>query len=133
MNAPSERLVPKVHPATRPVEPGDPYSLHATAVTGDPELMLECLVHEYAGMGWNTDQVMALFGDPFYPALHALLRHHGADQIRSAVAAAMARRGIFRVSGTVRDEPDPDDEPELIELGTRRVLEPKGDSHAQGL
>ena len=49
-------------------------------------------------------------------------------------AAVLGRMGVFRVSGTVRDDPEPeDDEPELIDLGTRRVLVSKGDSHAQGV
>jgi hypothetical protein len=130
----SANLVPKVHPATRPAEADDPYTLHATPVAGDPEVMLECLVQEFAGMGWDTEQVMALFRDPNHPALNALLGHYGEEGVRRRVAAVLGRTGSFRVSGAVRDDPGPDDEgPELIQLGTRRVLEPKGDSHAEGL
>jgi hypothetical protein len=134
MNTPSERLVPKVHPATRAVEADDPLELHATAVAGDPEVMLECLIQEYVWMGWDREHIVALFHSPFYPALSALLRHYGEEGVRRHVAAVLGRMGVFRVSGTVRDEPESeDDEPELIELGTRRVLAPKGDSHAQGV
>ncbi len=132
--ATNERLVPKVHPATRPVEADDPLAPCATAVGGDPEVMLECLVQEYAWMGWDVSHILRLFGDPGYPALNGLLDHYGADGVRRRVAAVLARMGVFRVSGTVRDDPEPeDDEPELIQLGTRRVLAPKGDSHAQGV
>ncbi len=136
MATPSERFVPKTHPATRAVEPDDPLGLHATAVGGDPDVMLECLVQEYAWMGWNVQQILALFHDPFYPALNALLRRYGEDGIRHRVATVLARTGAFRVSGTVRDEPEPpedDHEPELIELGVARALAAKGDSHAQGV
>jgi hypothetical protein len=134
MDTPSQRLVPKVHPATRPVEADDPLTLHATPVAGDPEVMLECLVQEYAWMGWDTEQVLGLFRSPFYPALNALLDHYGEGGVRRRVAAVLGRMGVFRFSGAVRDEPEPDDEePELIQLGTRRVSAPKGDSHAQGV
>jgi hypothetical protein len=133
MNPRPDHLVPKVHPLARPVEADDPLALHATAVAGDPEVMLECLVQEYAWMGWDVPRVLHLFGDPHYPALNALLSHYGPDGVRRRVAAVLGRMGVFRVSGTVRDEPEPDDEPELIQLGTRRVPTSKGDSHAQGL
>jgi hypothetical protein len=127
-------MVPKVHPATRGIESDDPLELHATAVVGDPEVMLECLIQEYVWMGWDREHILALFHSPFYPALNALLRHYGESGIRQRVAAVLARMGVFRVSGTVREEPEPEeDEPELLPLGTRRVLAPKGDSHAQGL
>ncbi len=128
------RLVPKVHPAMRAIEPDDPAELHATVLTGDPEIMLECLLQEYAMMGWDAPQILRLFYDPGYPALNALLEHHGEPGIRRRLSAVVARTGVFRVSGTVREESEPgDDEPEPIPLGTRRVLAPKGDRHAEGL
>jgi hypothetical protein len=134
MNPSSERFVPKVHPASRPAEADDPLTLHATAVAGDPEIMLECFVQEYAWMGWGTEQVLTLFRDPNYPALYALLGHYGEDGVRRRVAAVLGRMGSFHVSGVVRDDPEPDDDgPDLIELGTSRMLVSKGDSHAQGL
>jgi len=134
MDSSSERLIPKVHPATRPVEADDPFTLHATAVAGDPEVMLECVVQEYAWMGWDGEQVLGLFHSPFYPALNALLHHYGEDGVRRRVAAVLGRMGVFRFSGTVRDEPDRDDEePELIQVGLAGSLKSKGDSHAQGV
>src|SRR5262245_19305051 len=72
MASPLPSLVPKVHPTSRPVEPDDPLTLHATTVAGDPELMLHCLVQEYAWMGWDAEQILSLFRDPFYPVLHGL-------------------------------------------------------------
>ena len=134
MHTPSERFVPKVHPATRPVEADDPLAPYATAVGGDPEVMLECLVQEYAWMGWDVSQILRLFGHPGYPALNGLLDLYGTDGVRRRVAAVLGRMGVFRVSGAIRDDPEPEDEePELIQLGTRRVLASKGDSHAQGV
>src|SRR5690348_11041295 len=131
----SERLVPKVHPATRPVEPGDPLSLHATELAGDPELMLQCLVQEYAWDGWDAEQILRLFRDPFYPALHNLWCLYGEAGLRDRLLAVVGQTGIWRFQTTVREEPETvDQEPELIPLGIRscQADKGKGEHHAAG-
>jgi hypothetical protein len=116
----SERYVPKVHPATRLGEPEDPLALHAALVPGDPEVMLQCLVQEYAWMGWGTEQILGLFRDPFYPALHALLLWFGEDALRDRVSALLRQSGVFCVEGVVAEVPEPaEEEGELIQLGLR--------------
>jgi hypothetical protein len=118
MSENSERLVPKVHPATRAVEPDDPYSLHATAVAGDPEVMLTCLIQEYAWMGWDLESILSLTGDPSYPLLHGLSLAYGPDEFRRRVAEILAKAGVFRYSGVVQEAPpETDDNADLIELG----------------
>lgn len=114
----SERFVPKVHPATRPVEPEDPMTLQATPVPGNPDDMLECLVQEYAWMGWNAEQILNLFRDPFYPALYAFYEACGLERLRASVTAILGRTGVLRFSGEVNDEPPVEEhEPELVEIG----------------
>jgi hypothetical protein len=114
----AERFVPKVHPATRPVEPDDPLTLHATAVAGDPEVMLHCLAQEYAWMGWNAEDILRLFRDPFYPALHSLWCLYGEAGLRERLTAVLRQTGILRLDETLRDEPEQaEEEPELIQLG----------------
>jgi hypothetical protein len=129
MTTPSERFVPKVHPATRPAEPEDPWTLHATPVAGDPEVMLECLVQEYAWMGWDVEQILTLFRDPSYPALHALWRGCGEEGLRRRIAGVLRRMGVFRFRSVVCDEPEPA-EPELIELGVPPSWRSEENSHA---
>jgi hypothetical protein len=131
MSSSSQRLVPKVHPATRPAEPEDPWALHATPAAGDPEVMLECLVQEYAWMGWDIEQIMALFRDPFFPALHALWRGCGEECIHERVARVLQRMSVFRFRSVVHDEPERT-EPVLIELGVPASWRSKEKSHAQG-
>jgi hypothetical protein len=105
-------------------------TLHATAVGGNPEVMLECLVQEYAWMGWDAKQILRLFRDPYYPALHALFLLWGEDGIRERVAAVIGSTGVFQFEGTVHDEPERS-EPELIELGMpSRPISQEGNSHA---
>ena len=132
MNFAANDLVPKVHPLARGVEPEDPMELVATPVLGDPELMLECLVQEFAWMGWDAERIFALFRDPFYPPLHGLLGHFGEEGVRERIAGLVRRTGAFRFEASVDDEPEPETEgPELIELGIRGRRAPKEDSHAE--
>jgi hypothetical protein len=117
MTAP-ERFVPKVHPATRAVEPDDPLTLYANEVMGDPEVMLQCLVQDYAWMGWGEELILGLFQNPFYPALNQLWRTFGEAGVRTRVAALLRQTGVYRFEGTVCEGPEPEDEePPLVELG----------------
>ncbi len=129
--ATDERLVPKVHPATRPAEPEDPLSLHAISLEGDPELMLQCVVQEYAWMGWDAEQILGLFRDPFYPALRELWDRYGEGNLRERIVALLHRTGIFHVQVTICEEPEPSEqEGELLELGIPPQWRTKGDHHA---
>jgi hypothetical protein len=118
---PDTRFVPKVHPAGRPAEAEDPLEMHAVALAGDPKLMLECLVREYAWLGWGPEEVLLLFEDPFYPALAELRRLYGDAGLRERVAESAAQAGGFQLRVTVCEAPAPEEpdepEPELLELG----------------
>jgi hypothetical protein len=136
MSASLENWVPKIHPATRAVEPEDPMTLHAAEVDGDPELMLQCVVQEYAWMGWDAEQILSLFRDPSYPVLHQMRGIYGEAGIRERLDALLGQMGVFRVEGFVNEPPMPEEpEPDLLQLG---ILEHgrderKGDDHAEGL
>jgi glycosyltransferase involved in cell wall biosynthesis len=118
MTPETHSFVPKVHPATRAVEPDDPMTLHAAMVEGDPEVMLQCVVQEYAWMGWDTDKILTLFRDPFYPALHQLLRVYGETGIRERIGSLLGQMGVFRIEAVVSEEPEAiESEPDLIQLG----------------
>jgi hypothetical protein len=114
-------MVPKVHPATRDVESDDPLELVAEPVQGDPDVMIQCLVQEFAWMGWDVDQLLGLFHSPDYPVLNQLLAFYGEAEVRRRVGAILGGLGVFRVSETIDDDPDPDDDdgPELIQLSVR--------------
>src|SRR5262245_18048359 len=119
----AENLVPKVHPPTRTIEPDDPLELVATLAHGDPEVMLECMVQEFAWMGCGVTELMGLFRSPTYPVLNQLLTHFGEDDVRRRVEAIVGHLGVFRVQETIIEEPAPEDEyePALIELTVRKV------------
>jgi hypothetical protein len=100
MASTSDNFVPKVHPATRPVEADDPMNLFAVEVPGDPELMLRLLVEEYARMGWGLDALVGLFRDPFYVAAHGLWLHYGEEELKLRLAAMLGRVGVVRTKTT---------------------------------
>jgi hypothetical protein len=129
-----QRFVPKVHPATRAVEIDDPMTLHATPLPGDPEVMFRCVVEEYARMGCGAEEILALFRDPFYPALNALGERFGEAGVRERLAGVLRRTGVFCFQAAVSESPEPAAEPELVQLGSRvRLSATKGENHAEGL
>lgn len=97
--------VPKVHPATRGIEPEDPLNLHAVEIDGDPQVMLQMLVEEYARMGFGLEELMALCRQPFYVGLHGLWRRYGEEELRRRLGAILARCGVIRAK--VREAPPP--------------------------
>ena len=122
MNDHAENWVPKVHPLTRSVEAEDPMELVPTMVEGDPEVMLESFVQEFAQMGYGEAELLALFTSPAYPVLHQLGVYYGEARLRQRIGEMLERTGVFRFHEVIDDEPDPDedDEPELIQLTVRR-------------
>jgi hypothetical protein len=129
MKTHAENLVPKVHPATRAVEPEDPLGLHATSVSGDPEVMLRAVVQEYAWLGWDADQILALFRDPFYPMLNDLKDALGEAGLRERIGNIFETAGVYRFRATVREAPEVI-EPELVQIGPRG---PGRSRHGDGL
>ena len=93
----SDDLVPKVHPATRAVEPEDPLNLHGFEVPGNPDIMLRMLVEEFARLGYGLDGLMHLCRDPFYHALHGIWLQLGDEELRRRMGQIFARVGVLRV------------------------------------
>ena len=89
---------PKVHPATRAVEPDDPMNLHGVEVDGDPEIMLRMLVEEYARMGFGLDELLDLCRQPFYVGMHGLLQFYGEEELTQRLRGILARCGVFSVA-----------------------------------
>ncbi|MBI3462196.1 MAG: hypothetical protein HY000_03930 [Planctomycetes bacterium] len=108
-------------------------ALYATSVSGDQEVMLRCVVQEYAWMGWDAERILRLFRDPFYPALHELWRAYGEDAIRQRVASVLDRTSGFRIDVTLTQEDSPPPGSELVEIAvpphlTREASSPNSES-----
>jgi hypothetical protein len=99
----------KGHPKDRPLEPDDPMMLKAACVSGAPELMLDCLVEEYAHMGWDRNAILRLFDDPFFLATRSLKDRFGEQGLRDRVDQVLARCGVIRCT-TPHRGPQPKEE-----------------------
>jgi hypothetical protein len=115
MNA--RKLRPKVHPLSRTVEPEDPMELMAESVPGDPDIMLACVMQEFAWVGCGADELLGMFRSPGYPVLNQLLDYFGEAEVRRRLTTLLDGSGVFQVRETIA-EPDREEE-ELIQLGIR--------------
>ncbi len=67
-------------------EPQDPMELVALAVPeGDMDYMAECVVEEYALLGWSDKQLMTLFSHPMFQATHRIYQDKGEEYVRSLI------------------------------------------------
>ena len=82
-------------PLKKRVEPEDPMELRGVAFHGDPDFMIDCIVEEYARLGWSPAKILPLFESPSYPVLHGLYRTRGAESIRRSVEEVVRRCGVF--------------------------------------
>ena len=72
--------------------------MQAASVTGDQRVMLECLIEEFARMGWDEHQIARLFENPFFLASHGLAKQFGRQTVRTCIAQTLQRCGVFRVA-----------------------------------
>ena len=100
-------FVPKIHPMERDLGPEDPMELMAEPVVGDPEVMLQCLVQEFAWLGWDTESLLSLFHSPMYPVLNQLRELFGDEEVRRRVEDILGHGGI-RVTETISEDPEED-------------------------
>jgi hypothetical protein len=87
----------KTHPLDREMLPEDPLELQAFEVAGDTDLMSRIMIEEYARMGYGAADLLALARDPFFAALHGLLRLYGEEAFQHRVSEVLARVGVTRV------------------------------------
>src|SRR5215468_9547265 len=100
------------HPKDRPLAPDDPMLISAVEMDGDPWIMLDCIIEEYARMGCGYDEIAAVFEQPFYEGTFGLTKKLGADAVRARIKQTLARCGVLRVCTVVT--PDEAERPEPI-------------------
>ena len=86
------------HPKDQPLQPDDPMEMMGATANGDPVIMLDGIVEEYARMGWGREQIAKLFDTPFFQATHGLKKLLGKEEIERRIEATLKRCGVFRVS-----------------------------------
>ena len=118
------------HPKDRPLEADDPMQLDAVEVHGDPAVMLDCLVEEFARIGWDAEMILSVFTQPFYAGTYGLNVAFGEAEIRRRVARTLDRCGTMRFRAVEHvlppefsDPPPLDEDAQAArEAGTRVML-----------
>jgi hypothetical protein len=86
------------HGSEKKPEQDDPYELVGNTVPGgDTTLMAECLVEEFALLGWEKPDITRMFYNPFYQAAHLYYQTHGKTAVQHLVDRVLARCGVVRV------------------------------------
>jgi hypothetical protein len=85
-----------LHPRDRAIEAEDPMLLTAEGLPGDPLAMLDGLIEEFAGLGWDKAHILRLFDTPFFQGTWGLRRQLGPELIGQRIDAVLARRGVLR-------------------------------------
>ena len=83
-------------PPHRAIEAEDPMLLTAEGLPGDPLAMLDGLIEEYAGLGWDKAHILRLFDTPFFQGTWGLRRQLGPEVIGQRIEEVLARRGVAR-------------------------------------
>jgi hypothetical protein len=112
------------HPRDRAPQAGDPMEISGIEVEGDPQVMLECIIEEYARMGADADAIMRMFNDPYFQGPHGLTRVYGRQFIRYRVEQILDRCGVLRVSMS-EEAAAPDGESVALTVAGRTIAERK--------
>ncbi len=85
-----------IDPELKPQDPDDPMEIKAAVIAGDELLMMECLIEEFAHLGWSAKKIARLFDEPFFLAAHGLERRFGRQAVLECIEHTLARCGVFR-------------------------------------
>jgi hypothetical protein len=79
----------------KPLDPNDPMEIKADSVAGDERLMMECLIEEFAHLGWSAKKIARMFDEPFFLAAHGLEKRFGRQAVLECIEHTLARCGVF--------------------------------------
>ncbi len=77
-------------------EADDPMVLHATWISGDPFLMLDSLIEEYARMGFSAAKIRGLFKNAGFLATYSLTQRFGEEVVSQRIETVLQKCGVLR-------------------------------------
>jgi hypothetical protein len=102
-------------------DPDDPMELvGVTFGGGSIEEMAECLVEEFVRDGWDDENLLRLFHDPFYRATYRICQEKGDEYVLGLISRLRQKWGSWRradIAGRLRAD----------EVKKRMLNEVKGD------
>lgn len=83
--------------AEKEFDPDDPMEFTGVALPGNTmEAMAECFVEEFIMMGYTDEQLLKMFQEPFYAAVHQVYREKGEAYVTALIRQARSKLGTFR-------------------------------------
>jgi hypothetical protein len=92
---PDQRDAVATAPESKPLDPDDPMEIKAAVIAGDERLMMECLIEEFAHLGWDARKIARMFGEPCFLASHGLEKRFGRQAVLECIEHTLARCGVF--------------------------------------
>jgi hypothetical protein len=107
--------------ADKDFDPDDPMELVGVELgDGSSEQMAECLVEEYVRDGWDDENLLRLFHDPFYRTTYRICQEKGDEYILALISRTRQKWGCWRradIAGRLQAD----------EVKKRMLSEVKGD------
>ncbi len=110
--------------------PDDPMELTGVKLDGDLGLMIDSIVEEYAGIGWDESQILQIFNRPFFRSTYNAARAVPPEQLRKRVRDVLGRCGVVKVAihrSEESDHPNPLPDSDLVQVQPSASATP-GDS-----
>ncbi len=83
--------------AEKDFDPDDPMALVGVELGGGSiEEMAECLVEEYIRDGWDDEQLLCLFRDPFYRATSRIYQEKGEKYVLALIGKVRQKWGFWK-------------------------------------
>ena len=79
-------------------EANDPMELVCETIPGEAAFLAQCVVEEFALIGYGAEDLFTLFREPVYPLMNNILRKEGEPFVRSLIERVLAECGTLKVS-----------------------------------
>ena len=110
----------RTHPKDRAPQADDPMEISGIEIEGDPQVMLQCIVEEFARMGCDAEDILRMFDDPFFQGPYGINLAFGRQYIRRYVTSMLKQSGVMRVR-VIEQPPEEDLEPVTLTVGGRAI------------
>ena len=85
-------------------EANDPMELVCETIPGDAAFLAQCVIEEFALIGYGAEDLFALFRQPVYPMLNNIFRKEGEAFVRNLIGQVLGEWGTLKVKTHCRGD-----------------------------
>ena len=85
-------------------EPTDPMELVCEIIPGDARFLAQCVIEEFALIGYGAEDLFTLFREPMYPMLNNILRKKGEAFVCNLINEVLVECGTLKVKTEIVHE-----------------------------